>query len=112
MAANSVREKPGLLRAIEVQDSGPLSFALGLPCNGAIQQAGDHSGRKVVVEVEEAGIDGFIATPKAERQMRRVVFGGEDQGGGVRLRELRGLLNLREGEVINGRDPDRLFHVA
>src|SRR5271165_2824554 len=102
MAANSAREKPGLLRAIEVQDSCPLPFALRLPGDGAVQQAGDHCGRKVVVEVEEAGIDGFIATAKAERQMRRVVFCGEDQGDVVRLRELRGLLNLREGEIING----------
>src|SRR3984885_9702072 len=108
-AASSAKAR--LLRPVEVQDGGPLPLALGVPDDLAAEQAGDRLRREIAMEVEVASIEALVARAEAERQMRRVVFGGEDEPDGV-AGEGCGALDLRQGEVVNGDDGDGAAHVS
>ena len=75
----------GHLRAVEVKHCSPLSLTLGAPHDLAAQQTRDHLGRKIVVKVEKAGIEGLVTASQAEGQVGRIVFGGEDEADRERI---------------------------
>jgi len=70
----SALKKLSLLRTVEVQNGRPLSLALGPPGNRAIENPRDYRRRKVMMETEETHVKDFVSAPKAERQMRRIIF--------------------------------------
>ena len=88
-----------------------MPLALGVPDYLAAEQAGDRLRREIAMEVEVASIEALVARAEAEGQMRRVVFGGEDEPDGV-AGDCCGTLDLGQGEVVDGNDGDRAAHVS
>ncbi len=86
----------------EVEDGGPLAFAVGLPDDVAVEQGGDFGGGEVAVEVEVFCVGGFVASAEVELIGGGFPLGGEDEGGVVGAGVGGGLLDLVDGEVLDG----------
>jgi hypothetical protein len=96
----------------EVNDGGPLAFALGLPDDVAVEEGCDFGGGEIAVEVEVFGVDGFVTAGEVESVVSRLPFGGEDEGCVVASGFGGGLLDLFEGEVLDRRGLDGMVGVA
>jgi hypothetical protein len=96
----------------EAEDGGPFAVSAGLPDDVAVEEGCDGGGRQVAVEVEEFGVGPLVEAGEVKTAVRRNPLGGEDERGVVAAGVGRGLLDLGEGEVVDGVDFDRDAGVA
>ncbi len=96
----------------EVNDCGPLAFAMRLPDDVAVEEGCDFGRGEVAVEVEVFGVGGFVAAGEVEAAVGRFPLRGEDERGVVGSGLGCGLLDLVEGEVLDGCCLDGMVGVA
>src|SRR5271167_1405482 len=89
----------GLYDPWEMDHSGPLSFAVRLPYDIAVQQSCHFARPKIAMEVEVLCVGRLVASPKVDLICRRLPFGREDQSDVVTSGVRCGLLDLVDREV-------------
>ena len=90
----------------------PLSFAISLPYDIAVQQGRDLGWREIAVEVEVLCICGLVAPAQVDLSWWWVPLGREDEGYVVASRVGCGLLNLVDCEVLDGDGFDGMVGVS
>ena len=86
----------------KAEDGGPLAVAGGLPDDVAVEEGGDGGGGEIAVEVEEFCVGLVLRAAEVEMAGGWGPLGGEDQRGVVGAGVLGRLLDLGEGEVVEG----------
>ena len=102
----------GFYDAWEVDDGGPLAFALRLPDDVAVKEGRNFGWGKIAMEVEVLYVGRFVAIGEVYLIGGGFPLGGEDEGCIVASGIGGGLLDLVEGEVLDGSGFDRVVGVA
>ncbi len=85
-----------------MNDGGPLSFAVSLPYDVAVQQRRDLGWGKISMEVEVLCVCGLVASAQVDPIWWWVPLGREDEGYVVAPWVGCGLLDLVDREVLDG----------
>ncbi len=101
-----------LRRCGEVEDGGPLAFAMCLPDDFSVEEGCDFGWGEIAMEVEVLRVGGFVVAAEVELARGGCPLGGEDEGGVVAAGVGGGLLDLVEGEVLDGEGFDGVVGVA
>ena len=95
-----------------MNDGGPLSFAVSLPYDVAVQHGRDLGWREIAMKVEVFCVRRFVAVAEIDPTRWGRPLGREDEGYVVTSGIGRGLLDLVDREVLDGDSLDGMVGVS